>query len=66
MRTITASVRPAGALLGGLLGTWLGVRSTLWITAACALAAGLLLLRTTATDAEGATAEPVASGHRQG
>ncbi len=66
MRTITAGVRPVGALLGGLVGTWLGVRSTLWITAAFALAAGLLLLGTAATDVDRARAEPVAGGHRQG
>lgn len=64
MRTITAGVRPLGALLGGLLGTWLGIRPTLWITAACALAAGLLLLGMATTD-DGApppAADDVVSG----
>lgn len=39
MRTITTGVMPLGAMLGGLLGTWIGLRPTLWVTAVGALLA---------------------------
>jgi MFS family permease len=45
MRTITLGVSAVGAILGGLLGTWFGLRATLWITAAGALLASLWLIR---------------------
>jgi MFS family permease len=43
--TINYGVRPLGAVVGGLLGTWLGVRETLLISSAGGLLAVLWLLR---------------------
>jgi predicted MFS family arabinose efflux permease len=58
MRTIGSGVMPLGALLGGVLGTWLGLRSTLWITASGALVASLWLVATpTAAGEEPAAGE---------
>ena len=37
-------IRPLGALAGGALGAWLGVRPTLWVATIGALAGALLLL----------------------
>jgi MFS family permease len=37
MRTIVYGVRPLGALLGGALGAWIGLRPTLWLTGTAAL-----------------------------
>jgi predicted MFS family arabinose efflux permease len=37
-------VRPLGALAGGALGSWIGLRETLWIATAGALAGVLWLL----------------------
>jgi predicted MFS family arabinose efflux permease len=42
--SINYGVRPLGAVIGGLLGTWLGVRETLLISAAGGLLAVLWLL----------------------
>jgi MFS family permease len=39
-------IRPLGALAGGALGAWLGVRPTLWVATIGALAGALLLLPT--------------------
>ena len=39
-------IRPLGALAGGALGAWLGVRPTLWVATIGALAGALLLLLT--------------------
>jgi MFS family permease len=58
MRTITSGVMPAGALLGGVLGTWLGVRPTLWITATGALLASGWLLGLPAGGANDPAARP--------
>jgi predicted MFS family arabinose efflux permease len=41
---VNYGVRPLGALLGGALGTWIGLRPTLWIGAAAAIAGVLWLL----------------------
>ena len=41
---VNYGVRPVGALLGGALGTWIGLRSTLWIGSAAAIAGVLWLL----------------------
>ena len=41
---VNYGVRPIGALVGGLLGAWIGVRTTLWIGWAGALAGVLWLL----------------------
>jgi predicted MFS family arabinose efflux permease len=42
--TINYGLLPAGALAGGLLGSTLGLRSTLWIATVAALAGVLWLL----------------------
>src|SRR5262249_25963669 len=41
---VNYGVRPVGALLGGALGAWIGLRPTLWITSAGAIAGVLWLL----------------------
>jgi MFS family permease len=43
--SINYGVRPLGAVVGGLLGTWIGVRETLLVSAAGGLLAVLWLLR---------------------
>jgi MFS family permease len=42
--TVNYGVRPLGALAGGALGSWIGLRPTLWIATAGALAGFLWLL----------------------
>jgi predicted MFS family arabinose efflux permease len=42
--SINYGIRPLGAVVGGLLGTWLGVRETLLISAAGGLLAVLWLV----------------------
>jgi MFS family permease len=54
MRTIMWSITPLGAILGGLLGTWLGLRPTLWISAVGALLASLWLVWSPITRSGGA------------
>jgi MFS family permease len=41
---VNYGVRPLGALLGGGLGTWIGLRPTLWIATTAAVAGALWLL----------------------
>jgi MFS family permease len=41
---VNYGVRPVGALLGGALGTWIGLRPTLWISSVAAIAGVLWLL----------------------
>jgi len=41
---VNYGVRPLGALAGGALGSWIGLRATLWIATAGALAGFLWLL----------------------
>jgi MFS family permease len=41
---VNYGVRPLGALLGGALGTWIGLRPTLWIASVGAIAGALWLL----------------------
>jgi MFS family permease len=41
---VNYGVRPLGALLGGALGTWIGLRPTLWIATTAAIAGVLWLL----------------------
>ena len=43
-RTVNYGVRPVGALLGGALGTLVGVRTTLWIAGAGAVLGVLWLV----------------------
>ena len=43
-QAINYGTRPAGALLGGLIGTELGLRPALWIAVAGGVAGALLLL----------------------
>ena len=43
--SINYGVRPLGAVVGGLLGTWIGVRETLLVSAAGGLLAVLWLIR---------------------
>jgi hypothetical protein len=44
MRFLIFGTSPAGALLGGALGTWLGTRSALWALLGALVASGALLL----------------------
>jgi hypothetical protein len=41
---VNYGVRPLGALTGGALGTWIGLRPTLWIASVGAIAGVLWLL----------------------
>ena len=41
---VNYGVRPLGALVGGALGSWIGLRETLWIATAGALLGVLWLL----------------------
>ncbi len=41
---VNYGVRPLGALIGGALGTWIGLRPTLWIASTAAIAGVLWLL----------------------
>ena len=45
-QAVNYGIRPVGALIGGVLGTYLGLRTTLWISAAGEVAGALLLLPT--------------------
>ena len=44
MRFLIFGTSPAGALLGGSLGTWLGIRNALWVLLGALVASGALLL----------------------
>jgi MFS family permease len=44
MRFLIFSTSPLGALLGGILGTWLGIRNALWILLSTLTLSGTLLL----------------------
>jgi len=56
MRTVMWSTLPLGAVLGGLLGTSLGLRPTLWISAVGALLASLWLVFSPIADTRRAAA----------
>jgi MFS family permease len=73
MRFLIFGTSPAGALLGGSLGTWLGIRNALWILLGALVTSGALLLtraligRRDLPDQPGATrsaARPRGSGER--
>jgi predicted MFS family arabinose efflux permease len=74
MRFLIFGTSPAGALLGGSLGTWLGTRTALWVLLGALVASGALLLTRSLTsrrdlpDQPGATrsaARPRGSGARR-
>jgi predicted MFS family arabinose efflux permease len=44
MRFMTQGVAPFGALAGGALGTWLGLRGAMWVTLVIVALSGLILL----------------------
>jgi MFS family permease len=43
-RTLNYGIRPVGALIGGALGTWIGVRTTLWVCTLGAMLGALWLI----------------------
>jgi MFS family permease len=47
-QAINYGARPVGALAGGLLGAWIGLRPTIWVAVAGGAAGALLLLRSPA------------------
>jgi MFS family permease len=47
MRFVLYGASPAGALLGGALGTWLGIRNALWLLLGAAVLSGACLLTST-------------------
>ncbi len=44
IRWIVWGIGPLGALLGGTLGSWIGIRPTLWVGMGCIFAAGLWVI----------------------
>jgi predicted MFS family arabinose efflux permease len=69
MRFLIFGTSPVGALLGGSLGSWLGIRDALWILLGAAALSGTLLLTRALTgrrdlpDALPEPREPVVRGH---
>jgi MFS family permease len=60
MRFLIFGTSPAGALLGGSLGAWLGVRDALWLLLGAATLSGTLLLTRTLTARRDLPAQPPA------
>jgi predicted MFS family arabinose efflux permease len=57
-RFFVYGVRPLGALAGGVLGSAIGLRETLWLTGAAALGGTLWLLASPVAALREAPAEP--------
>jgi MFS family permease len=65
MRFLIFGTSPAGALLGGSLGTWLGVRDALWLLLGAAALSGTLLLTRALTASRDLPAQPAAAPRPQ-
>jgi len=61
MRFLIFGTSPVGALLGGSLGTWLGVRDALWLLLGAAALSGTLLLTRALTASRDLPAHPAAA-----
>jgi hypothetical protein len=62
MRFLIFGTSPLGALLGGSLATWLGVRPALWVLLAAAAASGTLLITPALTGRRDLPAGPAPGG----
>ena len=65
MRFLIFGTSPAGALLGGTLGTWLGVRDALWLLLGAAALSGTLLLTRALTASADLPTQPAAAPRPQ-
>jgi hypothetical protein len=65
MRFLIFGTSPLGALLGGSLGTWLGVRDALWLLLGAAALSGTLLLTRALTAVRDLPAQPAAAPRPQ-
>ena len=65
MRFLIFGTSPIGALLGGSLGTWLGVRDALWLLLGAAALSGTLLLTRALTASRDLPAQPAAAPRQQ-
>jgi MFS family permease len=65
MRFLIFGTSPLGALLGGSLGTWLGVRDALWLLLGAAALSGTLLLTRALTASRDLPAQPAAAPRPQ-
>ena len=65
MRFLIFGTSPVGALLGGGLGTWLGIRDALWLLLGAAALSGTLLLTRALTASPDLPAQPAAAPRAQ-
>jgi MFS family permease len=65
MRFLIFGTSPVGALLGGSLGTWLGVRDALWLLLGAAALSGTLLLTRALTASRDLPTQPAAAPRPQ-
>jgi MFS family permease len=65
MRFLIFGTSPLGALLGGSLGTWLGVRDALWLLLGAAALSGTLLLTRALTASRDLPTQPAAAPRPQ-
>jgi predicted MFS family arabinose efflux permease len=65
MRFLIFGTSPVGALLGGGLGTWLGVRDALWLLLGAAALSGTLLLTRALTASRDLPTQPAAAPRTQ-